>query len=884
MVMLVLASVLFGGAGGFVVVTNPARHVGGRATRRTTTVTMLFDKFGAEAVNVLMYAQQETRRVGVGEVGTEQLFLGVVHNPENAESALKAAKVKLGDVQRVVAEMSNAPPAQGRLSDFKLEELFQREQEPLPFTAKSKATFRLALKEAEALGSDEVRSEHLLLAMLRDDQSAAVAALERLEVDPATLRIAVERDAKRSLELVGVGGAETRTTTLESCGCDLTALAAEGKLDPCVGRDEQLERVIQILVRRRKSNPCLVGDPGVGKTAIAEGLAARISEGRVPRRLRGKRLHTLEISMLVAGTKYRGEFEERLQAVIREAAEDENTILFIDELHTLVGAGAAEGAIDAANILKPALARSSLQCLGATTLAEYRKYIEKDAALERRFQPVSVPESSISETVEILEGLRASYEEHHGVAYAPEAVEAAAAYGKRYINDRFLPDKAIDLLDEAGANAQVRATSFYDDDRDEKPADADVSVTEDDVARVVSMWTGIPVDKLSRPESLALLDLEDRLHQTIIGQDVAVRAVARAVRRARVGMRGSKRPVASFLFAGPTGVGKTFVAKQLAETYYGSVDAMIRFDMGEFSERHTVARLLGSPPGYVGYDSGGQLTNAVRTRPHSLVLFDEIEKAHPDIYNVLLGLLEDGRVQDAKGRVVDFTNVVVIFTSNVGSQAILANPKSNQKSVVSEALKETFRPEFLNRLDEIVVFDALADADLAKILDLSLGDVAGRARVSLKRNLEVGDALKTAILSAAADRNYGARPLRRAVQRFVEDPVAECVLADRLPTDLPADATSLHFDFDPITHDVVCTADKKTWRVPVDMAADGIEDTSNSKKSPVDPAGGLDFVRQAVGSRQDPGGGAPAFAPAPLPKKKSRVDDDSLMPFPPASP
>lgn len=504
---------------------------------------------------------------------------------------------------------------------------------------------------------------------------------------------------------------------------------------------------------------------------------------------------------------------------------------------------------------------------------EYRKYIEKDAALERRFQPVNVPEPSIPETVEILEGLRASYEEHHSVTYAATAIEAAATYAKRYINDRFLPDKAIDLLDEAGANAQVRATMFYEDDMDfDDSGEGAIEVDEDDVARVVAMWTGIPVDKLSRPESLALLDLEDRLHKLVIGQKAGVRAVARAVRRARVGMRGAKRPVASFLFAGPTGVGKTYVAKALADTYYGSADSMVRFDMGEFSERHTVARLLGSPPGYVGFDDGGQLTNAVRTRPHSLVLFDEIEKAHPDIYNVLLGLLEDGRVQDAKGRVVDFTNVIVIFTSNVGSQAILDNPLGNQKGLVGDALKEQFRPEFLNRLDEIVVFDALADADLARVLDLQLEDVCTRAKVSLHRRLEVSPSLKVAILAAATDRRYGARPLRRAVQRFVEDPVAECVLADRLPKKAGVDAETLEpvlFDFDPTTEEVLCSAGSASWRIPVDASADGIEDVNDGMQTPTETpvsamSSGLDFVQQAVASS--------------LPKKKSRSQQDDSVP------
>ena len=796
---------------------------------------MLFDKFGAEAVNALMYAQQETRRIGSKQVGADHLFLGVVHNPDNAKRALTTAKIKLADAQKIVADMNNAEPAKGWLTDSKLEELFRREEEPLPFASDSKQILRVALAEAESYGSEEVRSEHLLLAMLREvkgsgeeagKKSGAILALERMGIDVLALKVAVETDAKKTArapkEFASVGGTSGGSTaaTLESCGQDLTFLASEGKLDMCVGREAQIDRMIQILVRRRKSNPCLVGDPGVGKTAIAEGLALKIVEGKVPPRLRNKRLHSLELSALLAGTKYRGEFEDRLRSILEEVQQDGNNILFIDELHTLIGAGAAEGAIDAANILKPALARSGLQCVGATTLDEYRKYVEKDAALERRFQPVMVMEPSVAETIEILEGLRPKYEEHHEVTYGPETVENAATMASRYINDRYMPDKAIDLLDEAGAIAHVRSSGLS------KPADSKI-VTQEDVAKAASIWTGIPVGKLNKTESLALLDLEVRLHESIVGQNSAVRAVARAVRRARTGMRGSKRPVASFLFAGPTGVGKTYLAKTLASNYYGTSDAMIRFDMSEFAEQYTISRFLGSPPGYVGFDDGGQLTNAVRRRPHSLLLFDEIEKAHPDLWNVMLGLLEDGQVQDAKGRRVDFTNTIVIYTTNVGSDSILEeeNPEA-RRALVGKALGEKFRPEFLNRLDEIVVFDALEPTDLDAILKLNLNEVEQRATEEFRRSIQLGPSLKNAILDAANDRRFGARPIRRAVQRFIEDPIAESALNSKIDfADKNDELQLLTLNYDSDKEEVICAEKKKqAWRVKVDMSPTGIEE------------------------------------------------------------
>ena len=687
------------------------------------------------------------------------------------------------------------------------------------------------MEEAAALKTEEVRSEHLLLALLRDSDSEAVVVLNNMDIDVPALAKQVEKDAKRAKgELVGVGGGDDKPTTLASCGVDLTELARNGELDPMIGRQDVVKRAVQILLRRRKSNPCLVGDPGVGKTAIAEGLAQRIADGDVPKKLLGKRVHTLEMAMLVAGTKYRGEFEERLQSVIAEATEEGDTILFIDELHTLVGAGAADGAIDAGNILKPALARSGLQVMGATTVGEYRKHVEKDPALERRFQPVDVAEPSVEETVEILEGLREDYQDFHDVTYSDLALAAAATYGDRYVNDRFLPDKAIDLLDEAGARAQVRA---------EEEQLAESVVSEDDVADVVSTWTGIPVAKLSRPEAQKLMELESELHADLVGQDAAVAAVSRAVRRARVGMRAENKPVASFVFAGPTGVGKTFVAKTLAKTYFGAESNMVRFDMSEFMERHTVSRLLGSPPGYVGFDDGGQLTNAIRRNGHTVLLFDEIEKAHPDVYNIMLGILDDGRLTDAQGRTVDFSNCIVIFTSNVGSQAVIdtlrgaeGEPSAEMRAAikvdVNDALASNFRPEFLNRLDEIVVFDSLLRSQLGEILDGMLREVDARAADN-DLQLSVSGALKDAIIeSGAADARYGARPLRRAVQRYLEDVVAEAVLSGGADETKP-----IAFDYDAKTKAVVATQGRKrVYEAVVDSANfGGIEAGADAAKA-----------------------------------------------------
>ncbi len=643
----------------------------------------------------------------------------------------------------------------------------------------------------------------------------------------------------------GGGQGRTKTPTLDEFGSNLTQMAHDGKLDPVVGRQKEIERVIQILGRRTKNNPVLIGEPGVGKTAIAEGLAQRIANDDVPDILEDKRVVTLDIGLLVAGTKYRGEFEERLKKIMDEIRTAGNVILVIDEVHTLIGAGAAEGAIDAANILKPALARGELQCIGATTLDEYRKHIERDAALERRFQPVMVGEPSVDETIEILRGLRERYEQHHKLKISDEAVEAAAKLADRYISDRFLPDKAIDLIDEAGSrvrllNSQlppaakeldkelrqvlkdkddaVRSQNFdkagelrdremeikaeiraIAQNKKTETADGEAIspvVTEEDIAQIVASWTGVPVNKLTESESEKLLHMEDTLHTRLIGQDEAVKAVSRAIRRARVGLKNPNRPIASFIFSGPTGVGKTELTKALAAYFFGSEDSMIRLDMSEYMERHTVSKLIGSPPGYVGYNEGGQLTEAVRRRPYTVVLFDEIEKAHPDVFNMLLQILEDGRLTDAKGRTVDFKNTLLIMTSNIGSKVIekgggglgfefasggdAAESQYNRiRSLVNEELKQYFRPEFLNRLDEIIVFRQLTKDEVKEIADILLNEVFGRLKEQ-GITLGVTERFKDRLVEEGYNPSYGARPLRRAIMRLLEDSLAEEILSGRV--------------------------------------------------------------------------------------------------------
>jgi ATP-dependent Clp protease ATP-binding subunit ClpC len=795
----------------------------------------MFERFTEKAIKVIMLAQEEARRLGHNFVGTEQILLGLIGEGTGvAAKVLKSMGVNLKDARIEVEKII------GRGSGFVAVEI--------PFTPRAKRVLELSLEEARQLGHNYIGTEHLLLGLIREGEGVAARVLENLGVDLTKVRTQVIRMLGETSEGVGATagtGARSgsnKTPTLDEFGSNLTQLAVDGKLDPVVGREKEIERVIQILGRRTKNNPVLIGEPGVGKTAIAEGLAQRISNNDVPDILEEKRVVTLDIGLLVAGTKYRGEFEERLKKIMDEIRQAGNVILVIDEVHTLIGAGAAEGAIDAANILKPALARGELQCIGATTLDEYRKHIERDAALERRFQPVMVGEPSVDETIEILHGLRERYEQHHKLKITDAALDAAAKLADRYISDRYLPDKAIDLIDEAGSrvrllNSQLPPAAKELDkelrqvlkDKDEavrsqdfekagqlkdreleikseikaiaqnKKAegtneDASPEVTEEDIAQIVASWTGVPVNKLTESESTKLLNMEETLHTRLIGQEEAVRAVSRAIRRARVGLKNPNRPIASFIFSGPTGVGKTELTKSLAAYFFGSEDAMIRLDMSEYMERHTVSKLIGSPPGYVGYNEGGQLTEAVRRRPYTVVLFDEIEKAHPDIFNMLLQILEDGRLTDAKGRTVDFKNTLIILTSNIGSKVIekgggglgfeFEDNKTEAtynriRNLVNEELKNYFRPEFLNRLDEIIVFQQLTKDEVKQIADIMLRDLFGRL-TEQGITLEVTDKFKDRLIDEGYNPAYGARPLRRAIMRLLEDILAEEMLSGRL--------------------------------------------------------------------------------------------------------
>ncbi|KAG2565872.1 hypothetical protein PVAP13_7NG147400 [Panicum virgatum] len=775
-----------------------------RGSASRGVVRAMFERFTEKAIKVIMLAQEEARRLGHNFVGTEQILLGLIGEGTGiAAKVLKSMGINLKDARVEVEKII------GRGSGFVAVEI--------PFTPRAKRVLELSLEEARQLGHNYIGSEHLLLGLLREGEGVAARVLESLGADPNNIRTQVIRMVGESTEAVGagVGGGASgqKMPTLEEYGTNLTKLAEEGKLDPVVGRQNQIERVTQILGRRTKNNPCLIGEPGVGKTAIAEGLAQRIANGDVPETIEGKKVITLDMGLLVAGTKYRGEFEERLKKLMEEIKQNEDIILFIDEVHTLIGAGAAEGAIDAANILKPALARGELQCIGATTLDEYRKHMEKDPALERRFQPVKVPEPTVDETIQILRGLRERYELHHKLRYTDEALVAAAQLSYQYISDRFLPDKAIDLIDEAGSRVRLRhaqagelrdremelkaqITAIIDKSKEMIKAETESGevgplVTEADIQHIVSSWTGIPVEKVSSDESDRLLKMEDTLHTRIIGQDEAVKAISRAIRRARVGLKNPNRPIASFIFSGPTGVGKSELAKSLAAYYFGSEEAMIRLDMSEFMERHTVAKLIGSPPGYVGYTEGGQLTEAVRRRPYTVVLFDEIEKAHPDVFNMMLQILEDGRLTDSKGRTVDFKNTLLIMTSNVGSSVIEKGGRkigfdldyeekdssyNRIKSLVTEELKQYFRPEFLNRLDEMIVFRQLTKLEVKEIADIMLKEVFDRLKAK-DINLQVTERFRDRVVDEGYNPSYGARPLRRAIMRLLEDSLAEKILA-----------------------------------------------------------------------------------------------------------
>ncbi|MEH6937611.1 ATP-dependent protease ATP-binding subunit ClpC [Bacillus sp. JJ664] len=783
---------------------------------------MMFGRFTERAQKVLALSQEEAIRIGHSNIGTEHILLGLVREGEGiAAKALLALGLSPEKVQQEV------------------ETLIGRGQgvaQTVHYTPRAKKVIELSMDEARKLGHSYVGTEHILLGLIREGEGVAARVLNNLGVS-------LNKARQQVLQLLGSnesssnhqnGSAnQANTPTLDSLARDLTVSAREGRLDPVIGRSKEIQRVIEVLSRRTKNNPVLIGEPGVGKTAIAEGLAQQIVNNEVPEILRDKRVMTLDMGTVVAGTKYRGEFEDRLKKVMDEIRQAGNIILFIDELHTLIGAGGAEGAIDASNILKPSLARGELQCIGATTIDEYRKYIEKDAALERRFQPITVDQPSVDESIQILQGLRDRYEAHHRVSISDESIIEAVKLSDRYITDRFLPDKAIDVIDEAGSKVRLRsfttppnlkelelkleevrkekdaavqsqefekAASLRDSEQrlreqledtkrqwKEKQGKENSEVTIEDIANVVSSWTNIPVTKLAQTEADKLLNMESVLHKRVIGQEEAVVAVSKAVRRARAGLKDPKRPIGSFIFLGPTGVGKTELARALAETIFGDEDAMIRIDMSEYMEKHATSRLVGAPPGYVGYDEGGQLTEKVRRKPYSVILLDEIEKAHPDVFNILLQVLEDGRLTDSKGRTVDFRNTLVIMTSNVGASALKTNKYvgfnindgakdyQDMKGKVMEELKKAFRPEFLNRIDETIVFHSLEKKHIKEIVHLMVNSLTKRLKEQ-EIELELSDAAIDKIADEGFDPEYGARPLRRAIQKQIEDRLSEELL------------------------------------------------------------------------------------------------------------
>ncbi|MDQ0177392.1 ATP-dependent protease ATP-binding subunit ClpC [Bacillus chungangensis] len=782
---------------------------------------MMFGRFTERAQKVLALSQEEAMRLKHNNIGTEHILLGLVREGEGiAAKALYGLGLGQEKIQQEVENLIGKG---------------QETAQTIHYTPRAKKVIELSMDEARKLGHSYVGTEHILLGLIREGEGVAARVLSNLGVslNKARQQVLHLLGSNETNNPQGRSASNASTPTLDSLARDLTSVAREGSLDPVIGRSKEIQRVIEVLSRRTKNNPVLIGEPGVGKTAIAEGLAQQIIHNEVPEILRDKRVMTLDMGTVVAGTKYRGEFEDRLKKVMDEIRQAGNIILFIDELHTLIGAGGAEGAIDASNILKPSLARGELQCIGATTLDEYRKYIEKDAALERRFQPITVDEPSVEESVQILEGLRDRYEAHHRVKITDEAIEAAVKFSNRYISDRFLPDKAIDLIDEAGSKVRLRsyttppnlkelekkmeeirkekdaavqsqefekAASLRDSEQKlretleemkkswkEKQGQENTEVTVDDIAHVVSSWTGVPISKLAETETARLLKLEEILHSRVIGQEEAVKAVAKAVRRARAGLKDPKRPIGSFVFLGPTGVGKTELGRALAEAMFGDEDAMIRIDMSEYMEKHSTSRLVGSPPGYVGFDEGGQLTEKVRRKPYSVILLDEIEKAHPDVFNILLQVLEDGRLTDSRGRTVDFRNTILILTSNVGAEALKYNKYvgftiqdgkqdyKNMKDKVMEELKKAFRPEFLNRLDEIIVFHSLEKEHLKQIVTLMSEQLTERLKEQ-EMDLELTEAAKDKITEEGFDPEYGARPLRRALQKFVEDRLSEELL------------------------------------------------------------------------------------------------------------
>jgi len=756
----------------------------------------MFEYFNQKAIKAVMFAQEEARRTAHSVVGTEHLLLGLIGEATaTAALILKDLKVTLHESRRLIEGMTGRGTGYSPVN--------------IPFTPKAKKMFEQAFQEARQLGEQAIAPEHLLLAITSDPESLAAKILIMQGVDLIKLRGLLLKNAGEKVasgRLTGDSDYKDQKNApqvgiLAQYGRNLSQEVKNGKIDPLIGREPEIERVVQILGRRTKSNPILLGEPGVGKTAIAEGLAQRIHNGDIPELLQDKQVIALDMGSLLAGTRFRGDFEERLKGIVEEVRKSGNIILFIDEIHTLVGAGSMGGAMDASNLLKPALARGELQCLGATTLDEYKQHIERDAALERRFQPVMVGEPTKEQAIEILRGLKATYEDFHQVKYDQKAIEAAVNLSSRYINDRFLPDKAIDLLDEAGSRTHLRyslqSTSPAEVSEESpliNPESLIPVVDAEEIAQIVAAWTGIPVTQLTQTESESLLNLEYQLHERIIGQQEAVNAVSRAIRRARVNLKNPNRPIASFIFAGPTGVGKTELTKALAKLLFGSESSMIRLDMSEFMESHTVSKLIGAPPGYIGYNEGGQLTEAVRRQPYRVVLFDEIEKAHPDVFNLLLQLLEDGRLTDSQGRRVDFKNTLIIMTSNIGSKVIekggnslgfemaddFAQSRYQQISNrVTEELKQYFRPEFLNRLDEIIVFRQLTREEVTQIADILIADLA-KQLTEKGISVEVTAAFKDLVINEGYDPSYGARPLRRALTRRLEDSLAVAMLSGKV--------------------------------------------------------------------------------------------------------
>lgn len=839
-------------------------------------------RFTQSAIKVLKLAQYEAKHLKHAHVGTEHILLGLLHEGTNvAAKALSSIGIDLYTVRQRVHEL------------VEKEDFDDLETEEIGYSPEAKTIMEYAVEQAQALGHDYIGTEHILLGIIYDTESIACEILVSLGADLDIIHDAIldllNEDTLNDMPKLNVFNENkapkkdnntkdnkqknnSATPLLDKYGRDLNILAQEEKIDPVIGRNREIERVIQILSRRTKNNPILIGEPGVGKTAVTEGLAQRLINGNIPKVLASKRIISLNMASLVAGTKYRGDFEDRLKKIIDEIIENKNIILFIDEMHTLVGAGAAEGSMDAANILKPALSRGEIQVIGATTLKEYKKYIEKDSALERRFQTIMVNEPSVEDAISILKGIRNKYEEFHCAKITDEAIQAAVKISQRYITDRFLPDKAIDLMDEASAKVRLKTVNIPTnisqleqkiqdlkkakekaiDNQDyelaatirdqeiqikeelataktawEKQNNAQIAVTEEDIADVATLWTGIPVKRLVAKEADRLLHIEDIIHKRVVGQNEGVNAVAKAIRRARAGLKDPKRPIGSFLFLGPTGVGKTELARSLAEAIFGDESAMIRFDMSEYMEKHTVSRMLGAPPGYIGYDEGGLLTNAVRRKPYAVILLDEIEKAHPDIFNILLQVLDDGRLTDSQGRTVDFKNTVIIMTSNAGAFKLQPQKtntmgftvnedkqiKQNAKKIVMDEVKRQFKPEFLNRIDEIIIFEPLTDKELTQIVTLLLNDVQKRL-AEMDIELIIKDEVKSYLLKHGTDTIYGARPLKRAVQRYLQDPLAEQLLQKNIKS------------MQKIIVD--CVEDKLTFKVDDVLPTENIENLTDN--------------------------------------------------------